>query len=99
MKTNLAIAAALATIMTTGVIDTAEAASKAKKEKCYGVSAAGQNDCANLAGTHSCAGQSSIDNDIGEWRLVPGGTCTELGGFAKNDAKKMMKDMQAQKNG
>jgi uncharacterized membrane protein len=53
MKTNLAIAAALATIMTTGVLDTAEAADKADKEKCYGVSAAGQNDCANLAGTHS----------------------------------------------
>ena len=34
MKTNLAIAAALATIMTTGVIDTAEAADKKKKEKC-----------------------------------------------------------------
>jgi len=99
MKTNLAIAAALATIMTTGVIDTAEAADKAKKEKCYGISPAGQNDCANLAGTHSCAGQSTADNDIGEWRLVPGGTCTELGGFAKNDAKKMMKDMQAKKNG
>ncbi|MFQ3207479.1 MAG: putative membrane protein [Glaciecola sp.] len=96
MKTNLAIAAALATIMTTGVINTAEAADK---EKCYGISPAGQNDCANLAGTHSCAGQSSVDNDIGEWRLVPGGTCTELGGFAKNDAKKMMKDMQAKKNG
>jgi len=30
-------------------LDTAEAADKAKKEKCYGISPAGQNDCANLA--------------------------------------------------
>jgi len=99
MKTNLAIAAALATIITTGVIDTAEASDKAKKEKCYGISAAGQNDCANLAGTHSCAGQSTADNDIAEWRLVAGGTCTELGGFDKSKAKEMMTAMKAKKNG
>ena len=99
MKTNLAIAAALATVMTTGVIDTAEAADKKKKEKCYGISAVGQNDCANLAGTHSCAGQSTVENDIGEWRLVPGGTCTELGGFNRKEAKKMFQAMQAKKNG
>ena len=98
MKTNLAIAAALATIMTSGVIDTAEAADKKKKEKCYGVSAAGQNDCANLAGTHSCAGQATFDNDIGEWRLVPGGTCKELGGYDRKEAKEMFKAMKAKKN-
>ncbi|WP_412972033.1 DUF2282 domain-containing protein [Glaciecola sp. MF2-115] len=97
MKTNLAISAALATIMTTGVIDTAEASDKKKKEKCYGVSPAGQNDCANLAGTHSCAGQSTVDNDIGEWRLVPAGTCKELGGFDRKEAKKMFKEMQGKK--
>ncbi|MFT5543131.1 MAG: putative membrane protein [Glaciecola sp.] len=99
MKTNLAIAAALATIMTTGVIDTAEAGDKKKKEKCYGISTAGANDCANLAGTHSCAGQSTVDNDIGEWRLVPGGTCSDLGGFDRKEAKKMFKAMKAKKNG
>jgi uncharacterized membrane protein len=91
MKTNLALAAALATIMATGVIGNAEAADK-EKEKCFGVSAAGQNDCANLAGTHSCAGQSTVDNDIGEWRLVPAGTCAELGGFDRKEAKKMHKE-------
>ncbi|MDT0582596.1 MULTISPECIES: DUF2282 domain-containing protein [Alteromonadaceae] len=95
--TNLAMAAALATVMTMGVIDTADAAKK-KKEKCYGVSAAGQNDCANLAGTHSCAGQSTVDNDIGEWRLVPAGTCKELGGHDRKAAKKLFKEMQAKKN-
>ena len=58
------------------------------KEKCYGVSLAGQNDCGNLAGTHSCAGQSTIDNDPGEWKLVSKGTCKSIGGMLKAEAKK-----------
>jgi len=97
MNTKLAIAAALSTVMVAGVVDTADAAKK-KKEKCYGVSPAGQNDCANLAGTHSCAGQSTVDNDIGEWRLVPKGTCADLGGYDRKEAKKLFKKMQAGKN-
>ena len=52
---------------------------------------AGQNDCANLAGTHSCAGQASVDNDFGEWKLVAKGTCEDLGGLLKADAKKKYK--------
>ena len=61
MNNKLIASAALATLLSTGVIAQAEASSK--KEKCYGVAKAAQNDCANLAGTHSCAGQSSVDND------------------------------------
>lgn len=57
------------------------------KEKCYGVSNAGQNDCGNLAGTHSCAGQAKVDSDPGEWKLVPKGSCLELGGLSKKAAK------------
>lgn len=97
MKTNIAIAAALATVLTVGVSNAVEAASK-KKEKCYGISPAGQNDCGNLAGTHSCAGQSTVDNDIGEWRLVEGGTCKDLGGYNRKEAKAMFEKMQAAKN-
>lgn len=48
-------------------------------ERCYGVSLAGENDCANAAGTHSCAGQSTVDYDGGEWKLVPAGSCDEPG--------------------
>ncbi len=57
------------------------------KEKCYGIAAAGQNDCSNLAGTHSCAGQSTVDNDPGEWKLVAKGTCKDIGGMLKAEAK------------
>ena len=98
MNTNIAAAAALATVMTLGVANSVEAASK-KKEKCYGVALAGQNDCGNLAGTHSCAGQATVDNDISEWRLVPTGTCKELGGYDRKQAKELMKKMQAEKKG
>lgn len=98
MKKNLALSAALATVMMSGVITSAQASEENKKEKCYGVSVAGQNDCANLAGTHSCAGQSTVDNDISEWRLVPKGTCLELGGFDRKEAKAMVKEMKATKS-
>jgi uncharacterized membrane protein len=61
------------------------------KEKCYGVSLAGQNDCSNLAGTHSCAGQSTVDNDIGEWRVVNKGTCQVKGGYTRKEARELLK--------
>jgi uncharacterized membrane protein len=48
------------------------------KEKCYGVSKAGKNDCA--AGAHSCAGQSKKDNDPADWQYVAKGTCAKMGG-------------------
>jgi uncharacterized membrane protein len=97
MNKNIVAAAALATVMSLSVANAVEAAAK-KKEKCYGVTAAGQNDCGNLAGTHSCAGQSTVDNDIGEWRLVPTGTCADLGGHDKKAAKKMFNEMKAKNN-
>jgi uncharacterized membrane protein len=87
MNNKLLVSAALAAVISTGVVAHAEAGSK--KEKCYGVAKAAQNDCANLAGTHSCAGQSKVDNDKGEWKLVTKGTCSTLGGLSKQEAKKL----------
>lgn len=83
-----ALAVALSTIAT---LPSAQAAGK---EKCYGVALAGQNDCGNLAGTHSCAGQSKTDNDPGEWKLVAKGTCKEMGGLLKTEAKKRYAEQQ-----
>ena len=82
---------ALLAVLAVGVVAPAHAGSK---EKCYGIAAAGQNDCSNLAGTHSCAGQSSIDNDIGEWKMVVKGSCVDLGGLLKADAKAKYKQSQ-----
>ncbi|REL29944.1 BufA1 family periplasmic bufferin-type metallophore [Thalassotalea euphylliae] len=98
MKNQLALSAALAAVVSMGVINSAEAADnerkRAPKERCYGISPAGQNDCGNLAGTHSCAGQSTIDNDPGEWRLVNKGSCESLGGMLRKEAKAKFKAMQ-----
>jgi uncharacterized membrane protein len=48
--------------------------------KCFGIAKAGENDCANAAGTHSCAGQSTEDYFGGDWKLVPAGSCEDMGG-------------------
>ena len=44
------------------------------KEKCFGVSTAGHNDCAST-GNNSCAGTTKADYDKGAWKYVPKGTC------------------------
>ena len=47
------------------------------KEKCYGVSLAGENDCAAGPGT-SCQGSSVIDYQGNAWKYVDEGTCLEI---------------------
>ncbi|WP_020653076.1 BufA1 family periplasmic bufferin-type metallophore [Massilia niastensis] len=69
------IAATLAIALCAGAAQ-AEPAKKAM-EKCYGVSLAGQNDCAAGAGT-SCAGTSTVDYQGDAWTLVEKGTCTTI---------------------
>ena len=49
---------------------------KVERERCYGVTKAGMNDCAT--GVHSCASQSRADRDEREWIWVPNGTCKRL---------------------
>ena len=48
-------------------------------EKCYGVAAAGHNDCA-ATGSHSCAGQGKIAGDPASWIFVPTGVCQKING-------------------
>ena len=46
-------------------------------EKCYGISVAGNNDCAAGPGT-TCAGTSTVDYQGNAWKLVPKGTCDNI---------------------
>ena len=62
-------------------------ASAQEKEKCFGIAKAGQNDCANASGAHSCAGQSKVDMDKSEWKYVAKGTCKSLKGLTAEEAK------------
>ncbi|MBB3993550.1 putative membrane protein [Sulfitobacter undariae] len=70
---TLAIAGAVAASFGS-VATTADAASK---EKCYGVSLAGANDCAAGPGT-TCAGTSVTDYQGNAWTLVDAGTCATI---------------------
>ena len=69
----LIVASALATALS-GLAATATAQ---EMEKCYGVSLAGENDCAAGPGT-TCAGTSTVDYQGNAWTLVPAGTCAEV---------------------
>jgi uncharacterized membrane protein len=89
MNQRLIVSSALASVLALGLAG--HAAAQDKKEKCYGIAKAGQNDCGNLAGTHSCAGQSKADNDVGEWKYVAAGTCKQMGGKSADEAKMAMK--------
>lgn len=71
--TLLAASIAAALTMAAGVAQADDMA----MEHCYGVSLAGQNDCAAGPGT-SCAGTSSIDYQGNAWRAVPAGTCASI---------------------
>ena len=85
MNHRLVVTSALASVLALGLLDSAAAQGKAK-DKCFGIAKAGQNDCANLSGSHSCAGQSKVDNDTGEWKYVAKGTCKDLKGLTTEEA-------------
>jgi uncharacterized membrane protein len=93
MNQRLIASSALASVLALGLVSGTQAADDkaASKEKCYGIAKAGQNDCGNLSGTHSCAGQSKTDNAADEWKYVAKGTCAKLGGKSADEAKKASK--------
>ncbi|MFN7723942.1 MAG: DUF2282 domain-containing protein [Rubrivivax sp.] len=90
MNQRLIVSSALASALALGLVGQAAAQDKGK-EKCYGIAKAGQNDCANLSGTHSCAGQSKVDNAADEWKYVAKGTCGAMKGKTEAEAKAAMK--------
>lgn len=81
-----AVAAALSAHATT--------ATAAEKEKCFGVSMAGQNDCAAGPGT-TCAGTSTVDYQGNAWKLVDAGTCADMELPAMADGKGRMGALEA----
>jgi uncharacterized membrane protein len=74
-----AVASLLASVAHAAPLTKAEesAAIAAHKEKCYGVSLKGQNDCAAGPGT-TCQGTSAMDFQGNSWKFVQGGTCTSI---------------------
>jgi uncharacterized membrane protein len=75
MKTSLIVASAVAAAISLGAVASASAADN---EKCYGIAAAGKNDCQTAS--HSCAGTAAADNEPDSWIYVPVGTCEKIAG-------------------
>jgi uncharacterized membrane protein len=77
-KSNIALAATVSTLIAVGSSLISAPAMAAGKEKCYGIAAAGQNDCATK--TSSCAGTSKIDNQGDAFIAIPKGLCGKITG-------------------
>jgi uncharacterized membrane protein len=87
---TMIIASAVATSVT-GLATTAHAM---ENEKCFGVSLAGENDCAAGPGT-TCAGSSTVDYQGNAWTLVPTGTCESIELPAMADGSARMGSLEA----
>ncbi len=95
MKSNsmrLAIAGSIAAALVT--IAAPVSAQDASKEKCFGISLAGKNDCKAGAGT-TCAGTSKVNYQGNAWTLVAKGTCVgmTLPGNRKGSLTELMRDL------
>jgi len=72
------IGSAMALAISIAVISVPATAQEAKAEKCYGIAAAGKNDCKTA--TSSCAGTSKFDRQPDAFLMVPAGTCGKIAG-------------------
>lgn len=90
MINRMALSASLACAL--GAV-TAPALHAQQMEKCFGVSLAGQNDCAAGPGT-TCAGTSKVDYQGNAWTLVPAGTCTGMELPAADDGSGRMGSLE-----
>jgi uncharacterized membrane protein len=75
-------AAAVAGLLALGTAGFAAAQQDQMKgqEKCWGVAKAGQNDCGSQKTAHACAGQSKVNYDPNDFKMVKSGTCEKMGG-------------------
>jgi uncharacterized membrane protein len=83
------ISSAIATAVAMGTMAASaqDSGDKMAMEKCYGVVAAGKNDCAGNG--HACQGQSKMSGDGGEFIALPAGVCERLEGGSTTAKKKM----------
>jgi|TARA_R110002096_G_scaffold435770_1_gene662592 uncharacterized membrane protein len=72
------LSSALALAISSAAISVPAVAQDSKVEKCYGIAAAGKNDCQTA--TSSCAGTSKFDRQPDAFLLVPAGTCGKIAG-------------------
>jgi uncharacterized membrane protein len=93
--TSAALASAFAAAVMVAAIPAADA--QAEKEKCFGVAAAGKNDCAAGPGT-TCAGTSKADHQANAWSYVAKGTCAQTASTTSPTGFGQLASYQAKKN-
>ena len=92
---KLVLKTAIAGVIAMGIVGLSQANAKdmkgghmAKTEKCYGINAAHENDCASPG--HSCAVHDAKSRDPNAFVAVPAGLCGKIeGGSAEPASKKM----------
>jgi uncharacterized membrane protein len=94
MNQRQLVSSALASAFALGLVGQAGAQDMSKdktnQEKCFGIAKAGANDCANLSGSHACAGMAKADKVADDWKYVPKGTCKEMKGMTAEAVKAKM---------
>lgn len=78
-----AVASALSLVATPALAAKDGKDGKDGKNQCYGVSKAGENNCASTAGTHDCGSKATTNYDGQDWKYVAKGTCEKMGGQLK----------------
>jgi uncharacterized membrane protein len=96
MKKSIISTAALAAAFAATAAIVSVPAAAGSMEKCYGVSLAGENDCAAGPGT-SCEGTSTIDYQGNAWTYLPKDTCesTEIDGDRSGGLEALDRDLPA----
>ena len=91
-----ALAGAVAMALSGATLVASTTGAHAAKEKCYGISLAGKNDCAAGEGT-TCAGTSTVDYQGNAWKSVDAGTCVtmEVDGGRKGSLEPLTRDLPA----
>ncbi len=93
IATTSLVAGAVIAALSVASVSTASAGAK---EKCYGVSLAGKNDCKAGAGT-TCAGTSKVDYQGNAFKMVDSGSCMTMAlpGDRKGSLTELKRDVPA----
>jgi uncharacterized membrane protein len=84
--THTLIAGAISGIVALGLLSAGvQAAEKEPREKCYGVSKAGKNDC--QTSSSACAGTAKKDGQKDAWIYLPKGSCEKIVGASLKAGK------------
>ena len=93
MNHRLVVSSALASVLALGLVGTAGRLARRTARTRKSATASprpARTTAPTSSGTHSCAGQTKVDNDAGDWKYVAKGTCKDMKGLTADEAKAKM---------